>query len=96
MKRILKTLTFAFSALGLMIFVWDALTYRRYGFRMNEVAGITESGDPIDWPTGEVPLLFQVPIWIYAVGFWVSAAVAFALNAAVRKPYFGRVWRGAE
>jgi hypothetical protein len=72
-------------AVGLVIFLWDADTIHRYGFHMTEVTGLSEAGEPIDWPTGEQPLLMQIPISIYALVFCLAAAVIFSLRLQISR-----------
>ena len=83
-------------ALGLVIFVFDAYTSWRYGFHMNEVAGITDEGDPIDWPTGERPAFTLVLPFGHSLGFWLAGAGAYALRFGVGRGYHGRICRGTE
>jgi hypothetical protein len=83
-------------ALGLAIVVYDAYVIVRYGFDINDVAGMTDDGGPIDWPTGERPAFASVPAFVYGFVFWLAAAVVFALWPEVGKPYTGRIRRGTE
>ena len=67
MRKTLGLTSLILLAVGLAIFFWDAWTSHQYGFHMNEVAGITEDGGPIDWPTGERPTFTaDFPVRLYS------------------------------
>jgi hypothetical protein len=68
---------------GLAIFFWDSWTSHQYGFHMNEVAGITADGGPVDWPTGERPTFTLIPFFVYALVFLLPAAGVNALWISV-------------
>ena len=96
MKTICFIVGLLLLAVGLVIFFFDAYTSHRYGFHMNEVAGLTDAGDPIDWPTGEAPKWTLIPIFVYALGFWLAAAGVFWLRSRLGRAHHGRTCRGTE
>jgi hypothetical protein len=99
MKRALLILSSIFLTVGVGIFIFDGCTSHRYGFHLNEVAGVTDTGDPIDWPTGERPRLMMIPVFIYGIAFCILALGIFLLRSSVgqsRCNSSGRVLRGAE
>jgi len=96
MRKVCVIVSVMFLAAGLAIFVFDAYTSYRYGFHMNEVAGVTDHGEPIDWPTGERPTFTLVPLSVYALLFGLAAVGAFLLRRVVGSSYRGRIFRGTE
>jgi len=48
MKKIPVIISSVLLAVGLAIFLCDAYVSYRYGFGINDVAGMTEDGGPID------------------------------------------------
>ena len=96
MKRLLTFISVALTCAGLLILAWDMVTFRRYGFHVNEVAGFTEYGEPIDWPTGEIPLPMQFPIWVHATVLWIFGFASFLLRRTIGRAYRGRIVRGTE
>ena len=84
-----------FVAVGLAIFGFDAYTSHRYGVHMNEVAGITGEGDPIDWPSGERPTFTLIPVPVYALGFELAAVGVLSLRQVIGRAYHGRICPGA-
>ena len=95
-RKILGLASLVLLAAGLVIFFWDAWTSHQYGFQMSEVAGITEDGGPVDWPTGERPTFTLIPIFVYALAFLLPAAGANALRISVGRGNPGRICRGTE
>ena len=81
---------------GLGILFFDAYTCHLYGFHLNEVAGVTDDGGPIDWPTGERPIFTLVPIYVYGLGFWVAAEGIYSLRFGIGRRYRTRICRGTE
>ncbi len=96
MERIPVIIGSILLAVGLAIFLCDSYMYYRYGFGINDVVGMTEDGGPIDWPTGERPDFTFIPAFVYALGFWLAAAVGFSLWPEVGKGHRGRIRRGTE
>jgi hypothetical protein len=96
MKKLLAIICLAFLAFGLAVFAFDAYTSWRYGFHMNEVAGVTDDGDPIDWPTGERPAFTLIPLFVYGLGFWLAGAGVYSIRSCVGRGYRGRICRGTE
>ncbi len=96
MKRIAHSIGWTCLVLGLLIFVCDAYVLLRCGFDINDVYGITDNWQPIDWPTGLRPEWTFIPAIVYALGFWLVAAVAFAFWPEDAKVYRGRVRFGTE
>lgn len=96
MKKVCLVVSLILLAVGLAIFLWDACTSHRYGFHMNEVAGLTEAGEPIDWPTGERPLLMEIPISVYALAFCLAPMAIYALRLRSGRTFQGRICRGTE
>ena len=96
MKLCLTILSVLFLITGLVLLIWDACYFYQHDFHYNEVASTTPDGEPIDWPTGEIPLLMQIPIASYAVMFCFAGGLTFGLKFLVQKPFKGRVCRGTE
>jgi hypothetical protein len=96
MKKMFTIISFALLAMGLAVFAFDAYTSQRYGFHVNEVAGITDDGGPIDWPTGERPTFTLIPLVVYAFGFLSAGAGVYAVRSRVGQGYHGRIYRGTE
>jgi hypothetical protein len=96
MRKIFLIVGLVLLAIGLVIFLFDAYTSSRYGFHMNEVAGLADNGEPIDWATGERPTFTLIPIFVYALGFWLAAAGVFSLRFRVGRCYHARICRGTE
>jgi hypothetical protein len=94
MRRVCIIVSLVLLAVGLAILVFDAYTSCRYGFHMNEVAGITDDGVPIDWPTGERPTFTLIPLSGYALFFGLAAVGVFSLWRVVGCAYHGRICRG--
>src|SRR5580765_3300825 len=82
--------------IGMAILVFDTYTSHRFGFHVNEVAGVTDDGQPIDWPTGERPTFTLIPIPVYAFAFCLAAGAVFSLRFYVPRIYSGRMSRGTE
>jgi len=82
--------------LGLYLLADDVYTILRYGCDINDMASIDSQWGPIDWPTGERPSFTVVPVYVYAFGFWLLAALMIVPKWIIGKPYRGRMWRGAE
>jgi hypothetical protein len=93
MKTVRTILVLIFLAIGLCIFLDDLSVRRRYGVDVNDVAAIDPYWGPIDWPTGERPVIAMVPAFTYSFVFWL-VAVAFARPPAKR--YHARIHRGTE
>lgn len=96
MRKSLLIVSAVLLAFALAIFLSDAYTSHRYGFHVNEVVGIADSGEPIDWPTGERPMFLRIPILVYALGFCVLSTGAFSLRSRIGQSYHGRICRGTE
>jgi hypothetical protein len=96
MRKLLLAISLLLIGVGLAILADDLHTFYRCGFHSNEVAGITEEGGPIDWPTGEIPWFAQVSAGSWVSIFWLSGAGAFSLRFFVRTPYHGLILRGTE
>lgn len=97
MKRALLILSAIFLTAGMGIFIFDGYTAHRYGFHLNEVAGITDAGDVIDWPTGERPLLMRIPVSSYGFAFCAFATGIFWFRSRMgRDSGSRRVLRGTE
>jgi len=96
MKKIPIIFGSVLLAAGLAIFFCDAYVSYRCGFGINDVAGMTDDGGPIDWPTGERPAWTFIPAFVYSFGFWLAAAVVFSLWPEVGRGYHGRIRRGTE
>jgi len=94
MRKICLITALTLLSAGLLIFVWDTYTHFYYGFHMNEVAAISDEGEPIDWPTGERPAFMLIPIIDYAIGLWIVAVGAFWLQFKFKRQYEGRIFRG--
>jgi hypothetical protein len=95
-RKILGLTSLVLLAAGLALFFWDAWTSHQYGVHMNEVAGITADGGPVDWPTGERPTFTLIPLFVYALVFLLPAAGANALRISVGRGNPGRICRGTE
>jgi hypothetical protein len=81
-------------AVGAVILAYDVFFIVSYGCDANDVAGVTNDGFIIDWPTGERPVWAQVPAFTYSFGFWLLAAAVFAVWRGMGRVYAGRIWRG--
>jgi hypothetical protein len=95
-RKILDLTSLVLLAAGLALFFWDAWTSHQYGVHMNEVAGITADGGPVDWPTGERPTFTLIPLFVYALVFLLPAAGVNALRISVGRGNPGRICRGTE
>ena len=95
-RRILGLTSLVLLVVGLAIFFWDAWTSHQYGVHMNEVAGITADGAPVDWPTGERTTFTLIPLFVYALVFLLPAAGVNALRISVGRGNPGRICRGTE
>ncbi len=95
-KTLLITTSFLLFAIGTLILVGDLLYIRKYGFDFDDVAEMTESDGPVDWPTGERPTYALFPAFTYALVFWLPAVAAFVWQRTIGKSYAGRNWRGTE
>lgn len=96
MRKMLLPMSLVLVAVGLAVFVYDAYTSHRFGVHLNEVAGVTDEGIPIEWPTGERPTFTLIPVYIHALACWPAAAGVFSLRFRVGNAYQGRICRGTE
>ncbi len=96
----MKTLRFiaatALALSGLLLFADDVYTLLRYSCDINAMAAFDPQWGPIDWPTGERPGFAMAPMYVYAFGFWLLAALLFMPWWKIQKTYRGRMCRGAE
>ena len=96
MKALLAIVACLLIALGLAIVADDLDTILRYGFDTNDVAGFTNTGEPVDWPTGERPLFALPPAYAYGIGFCGLAAALLLIRSTLGNHYCARVLRGTE
>lgn len=95
MRKIPIIISSILFVIGLALLFYDAHFIYKYGYDMNEVAGIIDDG-PIDWPTGERPAYANYPAFVYAAGFCLTAVATFLLWPKAGKSYRGRICRGTE
>jgi hypothetical protein len=96
MKKFAVFLSSSLLIAGLAILLFDAYTSRKYGFHMNDVAGVTDDGQAIDWPTGERPSFTLIPLAAYALGFCIMAGLIYWFGSFLRRAPQERVVRETE
>jgi hypothetical protein len=87
-KKLPITLGLFFFFLGALLLVADLVHIKRYGIDIfSGPQYVMDDGQIADCPveSGWVPDFMFIPIYIYALGCWVIAAIAFAFLPLVAK-----------